>query len=81
MSIATARVRWRRPTWQYLYSEEGQEVAAKHFFRSKLAAAAKAGPHFPEIKLYTIKTVFGGWTEAQKKHFADGGVFDQIYRP
>jgi len=66
---------------QYLYSKEGQEIAAKHFFRPRLTAAAKAGPQFPQIKLYTVNEVFGGWSEAQKKHFADGGVFDQIYRP
>ena len=66
---------------EYLYSTEGQEIAAKHFFRPRLAAAAKYGPDFPPIKLFTVDEIFGGWQNAQKTHFADGGVFDQIYRP
>ena len=66
---------------EYLYSTDGQEIAAKHFFRPRLAAAAKQGPNFPPIKLYTVEEIFGGWQNAQKTHFADGGVFDQIYRP
>jgi sulfate/thiosulfate-binding protein len=66
---------------EYLYSTDGQEIAAKHFFRPRLAAAAKQGPDFPPIKLYTVEEIFGGWQNAQKTHFADGGMFDQIYRP
>jgi sulfate transport system substrate-binding protein len=66
---------------EYLYSTDGQEIAAKHFFRPRLAAAAKQGPNFPPIKLYTVEEIFGGWQNAQKTHFADGGMFDQIYRP
>lgn len=67
---------------QYLYSEEGQSIAAKHFFRPRLASvAAKYESNFPKIKLFTIGEVFGGWGKAQKTHFADGGVFDQIYKP
>lgn len=67
---------------EYLYSREGQEIAAKHYFRPRLAAAAaKYDPAIPELKLFTIDEVFGGWQAAQKKHFADGGVFDQLYRP
>ena len=67
---------------EYLYSPEGQEVAAKHFFRPRLAsAAAKNDPDIPNLKLFTIDEVFGGWRAAQKKHFADGGVFDQLYQP
>jgi sulfate/thiosulfate transport system substrate-binding protein len=67
---------------QYLYSEEGQGIAAKHFFRPRLAAAAaKYEPNFPKIKMFTVDAVFGGWKNAQQTHFADGGVFDQIYQP
>jgi sulfate transport system substrate-binding protein len=64
----------------YLYSPDGQEIAARNFYRpidDKVAARyAKA---FPKITLFTIDEVFGGWTQAQRPHFADGGVFDQIY--
>jgi sulfate/thiosulfate-binding protein len=64
----------------YLYSPEGQEIAAKNFYRPTDAkVAAKYARQFPKISLFTIDDVFGGWTKAQKEHFADGGVFDQIY--
>ncbi len=64
----------------YLYSAEGQEIAAKNFYRpSDAKVAAKYAKQFPKIKLFTIDEVFGGWTKAQKEHFADGGIFDQIY--
>ena len=66
---------------QFLYSEEGQEIAARHFYRprsTKVPAALTA--KFPKLKLYTIDDSFGGWTNAQKTHFADGGVFDSIYQ-
>jgi sulfate/thiosulfate transport system substrate-binding protein len=67
---------------QYLYSEEGQEIAAKHYYRPRLeSVAAKYAGTFPKVKLFTIDEVFGGWQKAQKTHFADGGVFDQIYQP
>jgi len=67
---------------EYLYSEEGQSIAAKHYFRPRLASVAeKYESNFPKIKLFTIGEVFGGWEKAQKTHFADGGVFDQIYKP
>jgi sulfate transport system substrate-binding protein len=67
---------------QYLYSPEGQEIAAKNFYRpTDPAVATKYKSQFPEIPLVTIDDTFGGWQEAQKKHFADGGIFDQIYRP
>jgi sulfate transport system substrate-binding protein len=65
----------------YLYSDEGQRIAAKHYFRPRVAAAARYGPAFPKIKLFTVRNVFGGWQKAQATHFADGGVFDQIYQP
>ena len=64
----------------YLYSAEGQDLAGKHFYRPRSAeAAAKYGQTFPKLELLTIDEQFGGWTKAQKTHFADGGVFDQIY--
>jgi sulfate/thiosulfate transport system substrate-binding protein len=66
----------------YLYSAEGQEIAAKRFFRPRDAAvAARFAANFATVKLFTIDDVFGGWQQAQKTHFADGGIFDQIYRP
>jgi sulfate/thiosulfate-binding protein len=66
---------------RFLYSEQGQELAAKHFYRPRLASvAAEHGEQFPAIKLVTIED-FGGWQVAQKQHFADGGVFDQLYVP
>ena len=65
---------------QYLYSEEGQEIAGRNFYRPRSAAAvAKYGSQFPKLELITIDQAFGGWTKAQQAHFADGGVFDQIY--
>lgn len=67
---------------EYLYTPEGQELAAKHYYRPRLAAtAAKYAAQFPKLKLVTIDEVFGGWQNAQKTHFADGGTFDQIYQP
>jgi len=64
----------------YLYTPEGQEIAARNFYRPiDPAVAAKHSKVFPKINLFTIDDVFGGWTKAQKTHFADGGVFDQIY--
>lgn len=65
---------------EYLYSKEGQELAAKHFYRPRDAAVlAKHSTVFPKIELFTITDVFGSWNKAQETHFADGGVFDQIY--
>jgi sulfate/thiosulfate transport system substrate-binding protein len=67
---------------QFLYSPEAQEIAAKNFYRpTDQAVAAKYKKQFPEIPLVTIDDTFGGWQKAQEKHFADGGIFDQIYRP
>jgi sulfate/thiosulfate transport system substrate-binding protein len=67
---------------KYLYSEEGQEIAARNFYRPRSTAVPVAlTKQFPKIKLYTIDDSFGGWTKAQKTHFADGGVFDSIYQP
>lgn len=65
---------------QYLYSEEGQEIAAKHFYRpSDPKIAEKHAGKFPKIELFKIDDAFGGWKNAHKAHFADGGTFDQIY--
>jgi sulfate transport system substrate-binding protein len=65
---------------RFLYTEEGQEIAAKHYYRPRHEkVAAKYGGQFVKTKLFTIDEVFGGWQKAQKTHFADGGVFDQIY--
>ena len=67
---------------QYLYSPEGQEIAAKHHYRPRdQAVAAKFASNFAKLKLFTVDEVFGGWQNAQKTHFVDGGVFDQIYKP
>ena len=65
---------------EYLYSTEGQEIAARNYYRPiDPAIVAKYEKNFPKINLFTIDAVFGGWTKAQKTHFADGGVFDKIY--
>jgi sulfate transport system substrate-binding protein len=62
------------------YSEEGQEIAVKHYLRPRVdAVAAKHKGDFKQLDLFTIDEVFGGWANAQKTHFADGGIFDQIY--
>src|SRR3954467_11528192 len=67
---------------QYLYSPEGQELAAKRYYRPRdQAIAARFASSFAKIKLFTVDEVFGGWQKAQKTHFADGGMFDQIYKP
>jgi sulfate transport system substrate-binding protein len=67
---------------QHLYSEEGQEIAAQNYYRSRLdKVAARHANQFSKVSLFTIDEVFGGWQSAQKTHFADGGVFDQIYAP
>ncbi len=67
----------------YLYSEEGQDLAGKHFYRPRAEAAwSKHGPQFPRIAtLVSIDSAFGGWAKAHKVHFSDGGYFDRIYRP
>jgi sulfate/thiosulfate-binding protein len=66
----------------YLYSPEGQEIAAKHFYRPRLPEIARQyADKFPKLPLFTIDEVFGGWDKAQEVHFAEGGVFDQIYKP
>jgi sulfate/thiosulfate transport system substrate-binding protein len=66
---------------KYLYTEEGQEIAAKNFYRPAVSqkAQAKYAKQFPKLNLFTIEQAFGGWSRADKEHFADGGSFDQIY--
>ena len=65
---------------EFLYTEEGQEIIAKNYYRPRLESVAKKyGDQFPKLELITIKD-FGGWQKAQAKHFADGGIFDKIYQ-
>ncbi|BAB06846.1 sulfate ABC transporter substrate-binding protein [Halalkalibacterium halodurans] len=67
---------------EYLYTDIGQELAAEHYYRPREEdILAKYSEVFPEIQLFTIDEVYGSWSEAQKTHFDDGGVFDQIYQP
>jgi sulfate transport system substrate-binding protein len=67
---------------EYLYTPEGQEIAARHYFRPLLpAVAAKYAAQFPKVQMFTIDQAFGGWAKAQPAHFGDGGVFDQISVP
>ena len=67
---------------KYLYSPEGQEIAAQNFYRPRLQEVAdKYKDQFPQLNLLTIDQDFGGWKSAQAKFFADGGIFDQIYAP
>ncbi len=67
---------------EHLYSEAGQNIAAKHHYRPRLASvAAKYEQDFPKLTLFTVDELFGGWQQAQKTHFADNGTFDQIYLP
>jgi sulfate/thiosulfate-binding protein len=66
----------------YLYSPEGQEIAARHGYRPRLSEVlTRYAGRFPKIELFTIDGLFGGWQKAQKTHFADGGMFDRIYTP
>jgi sulfate transport system substrate-binding protein len=66
---------------EYLYSEEGQEIAAHNYYRpTDPGVAAKHAAQFPKVNLFRIDDVFGGWQKAQQIHFADGGVFDRIYQ-
>ncbi|MFM9280296.1 sulfate ABC transporter substrate-binding protein [Paenibacillus jiagnxiensis] len=67
---------------EYLYSEEGQTIAAENFYRPTLDSVAEQfKDSFPAIELFTLQDVFGTWQETQEKHFNDGGIFDQIYVP
>jgi sulfate transport system substrate-binding protein len=65
---------------EHLYSDEGQDIAARNYYRPRNATvAARYASQFPKLTLFTVDVVFGGWKAAQPAHFADGGVFDQIY--
>ena len=65
---------------RFLYSPEGQQLAAKHHYRPRVPeAAAKAGRAFPAVATFTVDELFGGWRAAQKKHFDDGGIFDSFF--
>jgi sulfate/thiosulfate-binding protein len=67
---------------KYLYSPEGQEIAAKRYYRPRSEAVGKKyANQFPKVKLFTLAEIVGDWQKAQKIHFADGGVFDQVYQP
>jgi len=66
---------------EFLYTEEGQEIAAREYYRPRLDKVAKKyASQFPQVNLVTIDRAFGGWSKAQRTHFADGGTFDQIYQ-
>jgi sulfate transport system substrate-binding protein len=65
---------------EFLYTPEGQEIAAKHYYRPRLdAVAAKDTAVFPKLTLFTVDDTFGGWSKANTAHFAEGASFDQIY--
>jgi sulfate transport system substrate-binding protein len=66
---------------RYLYTEEGQDIIGRHFYRPAVSARAQAkyAKQFPKLELFTIAQAFGGWAKADREHFADGGSFDQIY--
>lgn len=64
---------------EYLYSEEGQEIAARHYYRPRLQSVAAKQTKFPKVELFTLQDFFGDWKKANKTHFADGGTFDQVY--
>jgi sulfate/thiosulfate transport system substrate-binding protein len=67
---------------EFLYTEKGQEIAAKHYYRPRMESVAKKSASvFPQVKMFTIEEMFGSWGEAHRKHFADGGVFDTIFQP
>ena len=67
---------------EYLYTDAGQEIIAKHYYRPRSKTVAeKYADKFPSIPLFTIDEMFGGWDKAQDEYFKDGGVFDQIYQP
>jgi len=68
---------------KYLYSPEGQTLAAKHYYRPRdeKSVPAEYLKQFSKIELFTINDVFGGWRKAQSQHFADGGVYDQFSKP
>ncbi|HEX2037398.1 MAG TPA: sulfate ABC transporter substrate-binding protein [Chloroflexota bacterium] len=67
---------------RYPYTEAGQELVARHFYRPRLAAVAERyAAHFPTLQTFTVDELFGGWQKAHATHFADRGLFDQIFSP
>jgi len=67
---------------EYLYSDEAQDIVARHYYRPTMpAVAARYRARFPRVSMFTVDSLFGGWAAAQREHFADGGTFDQIYAP
>jgi len=65
---------------EYLYTPEGQDIAARNFFRPFDAdVLARYATQFPAVRLFTVDDVFGGWESAQKEHFADGGIYDRLF--
>jgi sulfate/thiosulfate transport system substrate-binding protein len=67
---------------EYLYTEQGQEIIGRNFYRPiDPKIAARFSIQFPKLTLFTVDEVFGGWQKAQRTHFVDGAVFDQIYQP
>jgi len=67
---------------EYLYSEEAQEIAARHHYRPRMGSVARRyAETFPDIETFTLGEVFGDWPTVQAEHFADGGLFDRIYAP
>ena len=68
---------------EHLYSPQGQQLAAKHYYRPTLSESISAEERnrFAAVELFTIDDAFGGWDKAQATHFDDGGIFDQIYQP
>jgi sulfate/thiosulfate transport system substrate-binding protein len=67
---------------EFLYCETAQDIAARHFYRPRLnAVAGKHAAQFQALRLFTVAEVFGGWQAVHRRHFADGGIFDQLYQP
>jgi sulfate transport system substrate-binding protein len=67
---------------EFLFSDQGQEIGARHYYRPRSEKiAARYASRFPKLQLFTIDQLFGGWRQAQRTHFDDGGVFDKIYAP
>jgi sulfate transport system substrate-binding protein len=67
---------------KFLWTPEAQEIAARHFYRpSDPAVLARHAERFPKIETFTVAEVFGEWRDVQREHFADGGLFDKIYKP
>jgi sulfate transport system substrate-binding protein len=67
---------------EFLYSDEGQDIAGRNFYRpSSEKAAARFAHQFAPVDRFTIDALFGGWKKAHHTHFADGGVFDQLFKP